>query len=352
LNDCCDPSKWKSSNCKRELQDAEMTILVTGGAGYIGSHMVWRLLDAGEKVIVADSLDTGFDWAVAPEAKLEVGDVGDPAYLDGILKGGDIEAIIHFAGSVIVPESVTNPLKYYDNNTAKSRTLIAKAVEHGVGNFIFSSTAAVYGNVGDEPVAEIAPKVPESPYGWSKLMVEQILADTAAAHDFRYTALRYFNVAGADPKGRTGQSTKGATHLIKVACETAAGKRSSMQIFGTDYPTRDGTCVRDYIHVTDLVDAHYLALERLRSGGKSLTANCGYGDGYTVLEVIDAVKRASGKDFEITMAPRRAGDAVSVVANPGTAMREFGWKPTCHDLDLIVRTALDWEKTLALRNRV
>lgn len=329
-----------------------MSILVTGGAGYIGSHMVWRLLDAGEKVVVADSLATGFDWAVAPEANLSIGDVGDPEFLDGILNDGAVEAIIHFAGSVVVPESVSNPLKYYDNNTAKSRTLIAKAVEYGVGKFIFSSTAAVYGSVGDEPVLETVPKIPESPYGWSKLMVEQILADTAAAHDFRYTALRYFNVAGADPAGRTGQSTKGASHLIKVACEVVAGKRSAMEVFGTDYPTRDGTGIRDYIHVTDLVDAHYLGLKRLRSGAQSLTANCGYGMGYTVLEVIEAVKRVSGKDFEVTMSPRRAGDAISVVANPETAMRELGWKPNCNDLDLIVRTALDWEKSLALRNHV
>jgi UDP-glucose 4-epimerase len=329
-----------------------MTVLVTGGAGYIGSHMVWRLLDAGEKVIVADSLATGFDWAVAPEASLSIGDIGDPEFLDRILKDGAVEAIIHFAGSVVVPESVSNPLKYYDNNTAKSRTLIAKAVEYGVGNFIFSSTAAVYGSVGEEPVAESAPKVPESPYGWSKLMVEQMLADTAAAHDFRYTALRYFNVAGADTQGRTGQSTRGATHLIKVACETAAGKRPSMEIFGADYPTRDGTCIRDYIHVTDLVDAHYQALKRLRTGAASLTANCGYGKGYSVIEVVEAVKKASGNDIDVTMSPRRAGDAISVVANPATAMRELGWKPACDDLDLIVRTALDWEKSLALRNRV
>jgi UDP-glucose 4-epimerase len=329
-----------------------MTILVTGGAGYIGSHMVWRLVEAGEKVLVADSLVTGFDWSVAPDARLEVGDIGDPEFLDGILGNGNVEAIIHFAGSVVVPESVANPLKYYDNNTAKSRTLMAKAVEHGVGKFIFSSTAAVYGSVGEEPVVESALTVPESPYGWSKLMVERMLADTAAAHDFRYTALRYFNVAGADPKGRTGQSTKGATHLIKVACETAAGKRPFMEIYGSDYPTRDGTGIRDYIHVTDLVDAHYLALERLRRGGASMTANCGYGSGYTVLEVVDAVKKASGIDFEVTISPRRAGDAVSVVANPGTAMRELGWKPACDDLDLIVRTALSWEKSLALRNRL
>ena len=329
-----------------------MTILVTGGAGYIGSHMVWRLLDAGEKVVVADSLVTGFDWSVAPEAQLAIGDIGDALFLDSVLGDGAIEAIIHFAGSVVVPESVANPLKYYDNNTAKSRTLMAKAVEHGVGKFIFSSTAAVYGSVGEEPVVETALTIPESPYGWSKLMVERMLADTAAAHDFRYTALRYFNVAGADPKGRTGQSTKGATHLIKVACETAAGKRPSMEVFGTDYPTRDGTCIRDYIHVSDLVDAHYLALARLRNGGGSITANCGYGSGYTVLEVVDAVKRVSGNDINVSFSPRRSGDAISVVANPGTATREFGWMPACNDLDLIVRTALDWEKSLTLRNRL
>jgi UDP-glucose 4-epimerase len=329
-----------------------MTILVTGGAGYIGSHMVWRLLDAGEKVVVADSLVTGFDWSVAPEARLAVGDVGDPGFLDSILGEESIEAIIHFAGSVVVPESVTNPLKYYDNNTAKSRTLMAKAVEHGVGKFIFSSTAAVYGSVGEEPVIETALTIPESPYGWSKLMVERMLDDTAAAHDFRYTALRYFNVAGADPKGRTGQSTKGATHLIKVACETATGKRSSMEVFGTDYATRDGTCIRDYIHVSDLVDAHYLALARLRHGGTSMTANCGYGNGYSVLEVVDAVKKASGNDFAVSFSQRRIGDAVSVVANPGVAMQELDWKPACNDLDLIVRTALNWEKSLLVRNRL
>jgi UDP-glucose 4-epimerase len=329
-----------------------MAILVTGGAGYIGSHMVWRLLDAGEKVVVADNLVTGFDWSVAPEAKLAVGDIGDPDFLDSLLEGGLIEAIIHFAGSVVVPESVANPLKYYDNNTAKSRTLIAKAVEHGVSQFIFSSTAAVYGSVGEEPVLETAPTFPESPYGWSKLMVEQMLADTAAAHDFRYSALRYFNVAGADLQGRTGQSTKGATHLIKVACETAAGKRPAMEVFGTDYPTRDGTGIRDYIHVTDLVNAHYLALSRLRAGGASLTANCGYGSGYSVLEVVDAVKRAAQVDFEVKVSSRRPGDAVSIVADPGIAKREFGWIPVCDDLDLIVRTALDWEKSLALRNRI
>ncbi|MGB8818260.1 MAG: UDP-glucose 4-epimerase GalE [Rhizobiaceae bacterium] len=329
-----------------------MAVLVTGGAGYIGSHMVWRLLDAGETVLVADRLTTGFDWAVAPEAKLEVGDIGDARFLDRIFGSYAIEAIIHFAGSIVVPESVSNPHMYYTNNTANSLQLIAKAVEHKVAAFIFSSTAAVYGSVGPEPVVETAPKFPESPYGHSKLMVEQILADTAAAHDFRYTALRYFNVAGADPKGRTGQSTKGATHLIKVACETAAGKRRSMDVFGTDYPTPDGTCIRDYIHVTDLVNAHFLALERMRNGGSSLIANCGYGSGYSVMDVIGAVKKVSGRDFDVNFAGRRIGDAVSVVANPAVAAREFGWVPEHNDLDTIVQTALNWERALQRRNQI
>ena len=329
-----------------------MAVLVTGGAGYIGSHMVWRLLDAGETVVVADRLSTGFDWAVAPEARLEVGDIGDPQFLDRIFGSYRIEAIIHFAGSVVVPESVSNPHMYYVNNTVNSLQLIAKAVEHKVGEFIFSSTAAVYGSVGSEPVVETAPKFPESPYGHSKLMVEQILADTAAAHDFRYTALRYFNVAGADPKGRTGQSTKGATHLIKVACETAAGKRGSMDVFGADYPTPDGTCIRDYIHVTDLVNAHFLALQRMRNGGASLVANCGYGSGYSVLDVIAAVKEVSGLNFAVNFAGRRIGDAISVVANATVAGKEFGWKPEHNDLESIVQTALNWERALLVRNQI
>ncbi|MGL4490395.1 MAG: UDP-glucose 4-epimerase GalE [Rhizobiaceae bacterium] len=329
-----------------------MAILVTGGAGYIGSHMVWRLIDAGESVVVADRLSTGFEWAVAPEAKLMRGDIGDAAYLDSIFRSNDIEAIIHFAGSIVVPESVADPLSYYDNNTVKSRLLIEKAVQHKVDKFIFSSTAAVYGNVGSEPVKEQAPTLPESPYGRSKLMTEFMLADTAAAHDFRYTALRYFNVSGADPKGRTGQSTVGATHLIKVACETATGKRKSMQVFGTDYDTPDGTCLRDYIHVSDLVNAHYLALQRLRSGGTSLVANCGYGKGFSVLDVINAVRKVSGQDIVAEFAERRSGDAVSVVANSDRAQAEFGWRPEHDDLEFIVQTALDWEKSLARRNQI
>lgn len=327
-----------------------MAILVTGGAGYIGSHMVWKLLDAGENVVVADRLSTGFNWAVAPEAMLEVGDVGDPAFVDALFVRHEIEAIIHFAGSVVVPDSVSDPLTYYDNNTVKSRLLIDRAVSAKIDKFIFSSTAAVYGNVGSEPVTEAAPQLPESPYGRSKLMTEWMLKDVAAAHNFRFTALRYFNVAGADPAGRTGQSTKGATHLLKVACETAIGKRQSIQVFGTDYPTRDGTCLRDYIHVTDLVNAHYLALNRLRAGGGSLIANCGYGRGFSVMDVINTVKKVAACDFEVQFAPRRPGDAVAVIANADRAREELHWRPEHDDIEAIVRSALDWEKLLKFKN--
>ena len=327
-----------------------MSVLVTGGAGYIGSHMVWELLDAGEEVVVLDRLSTGFDWAVAPEAKLVVGDIADRERVGQIIAAEKVDAIIHFAGSVVVPDSVSDPLAYYDNNTVKTRALIEAAVRGGVRHFIFSSTAAVYGSAGAEPVAEDHPLSPASPYGRSKLMSEWMLADAAAAHDFAYTALRYFNVAGADPRGRTGQSTRGATHLIKVASEAALGKRSHLDVFGTDYPTPDGTCIRDYIHVGDLVAAHRLALKRLREGGGSLVANCGYSRGYSVLDVVDAVRRATGRDFEVRMSGRRAGDAVSVVADSTRARAEFGWQPKLDDLDLIVEHALSWERSLATRN--
>ena len=327
-----------------------MTILVTGGAGYIGSHMVWKLIDCGERVLVADRLSTGFEWAVAPEAELRRGEIADDNFREGLFAKGDIEAVIHFAGSIIVPESIADPLGYYGNNTCVSRALIESAVRHGVKHFIFSSTAAVYGNVGLGPVSEDTMLLPESPYGRSKLMTETMLADTAAAFKLRYTALRYFNVSGADPKKRTGQSTKGATHLIKVASETALGKRHSMQIFGTDYDTPDGTCMRDFIHVSDLAEAHYLALLRLRAGGGSLVANCGYGKGYSVLQVIDSMKRMSGVDFKTENVGRRPGDAVTVVANADRARRELGWAPIHDDLDFIVRTALEWEDALTRRN--
>jgi UDP-glucose 4-epimerase len=324
-----------------------MAVLVTGGAGYIGSHMVWELIENGEEVVVIDRLSTGHAWAVAPKAKLIVGDIGDAALATSVIRTHKVDAIIHFAESIVVPESVSDPLGYYENNTCKTRTLIEAAVCENVCNFIFSSTAAVYGSCGSKPVSEYAPPAPESPYGVSKLMSEWMLRDAAAAHPLRYTALRYFNVSGADPRRRTGQSTPGATHLIKVACETATGKRPFMQIFGKDYPTLDGTCVRDYIHVSDLANVHYLALQRLRSGGENLVANCGYSRGYSVFEVVDSVRRISGRDFPVHMASRRPGDAASVVADAKLARKEFGWKPQLDDLDIIVRTALNWERSLA-----
>ena len=329
-----------------------MAVLVTGGAGYIGSHMVWALVDAGEDVVVLDRLSTGFRWAVAPEARFYEGDIADAALLSAIFAENSIDAIIHFAGSIVVPESVADPLSYYENNTVKSRALIAAAVAAKVPHFVFSSTAAVYGTPeGIEPVLESAALRPESPYGSSKLMTEIMLRDTAAAHDFTYTALRYFNVAGADPRGRTGQSTAGATHLIKVACEAALGKRGGMDVYGTDYPTPDGTCVRDYIHVSDLANAHLKALQRMRAGGGSIVANCGYGRGFSVLEVLEQVKAVSGADFPVRLAGRRAGDAVLIVANPSVAMKELGWTPEHDDLSFIVRTALDWEDHLGKRNQ-
>ncbi|MBO6538820.1 MAG: UDP-glucose 4-epimerase GalE [Rhizobiaceae bacterium] len=327
-----------------------MATLISGGAGYIGSHMVWRLLDTGEDVVVVDRLSTGFDWAVPVEAELVVGDIADQELVEATIKRRNVDAIIHFAGSIIVPESVSDPLGYYLNNTVKSRALIESAVRTGVEHFIFSSTAAVYGSPEQVPVTEDETLKPESPYGTSKLMTELMLRDTAAAHPLRYTALRYFNVAGADPRGRTGQSTKGATHLIKVASETATGKRDYMEVFGTDYPTPDGTCIRDYIHVSDLADAHYLALKRLRAGGESIIANCGYGRGYSVLEVIDAVKKVVGRDLDVRISGRRPGDAVSIVANSDRAQREFGWTPALDDLETIVSHALAWEESLAKRN--
>lgn len=323
-----------------------MTVLVTGGAGYIGSHMVLALLDAGDKVVVVDNLSTGFRSAVPPPAILIEGNVGDQELVRRVIDEHGVRAIIHFAGSIVVPDSVADPLGYYLNNTVNSRALIEAAVQTGVKNFIFSSTAAVYGNPKSIPVMEDAELRPVSPYGTSKLMTELMLADTAFAHDFRYVALRYFNVAGADPAGRTGQSTPRATHLIKVACETALGKRPSMDVFGTDYPTVDGTCVRDYIHVADLVAAHMAALKHLEAGGKSDVFNCGYSSGYSVLEVIEAVKRAAGEPFPVNLGPRRPGDAEAIVADSAKIRGALGWRPTLADLDLIVTHALAWERSL------
>ena len=324
-----------------------MTILVTGGAGYIGSHMVLALLDAGDTVVVIDNLSTGFRSAVPAPAVLIEGDVGDQDLVQRVIAKHGVRAIIHFAGSIVVPDSVADPLGYYLNNTVNSRALIAAAVATGVKNFIFSSTAAVYGNPKEIPVKEDADLKPVSPYGTSKLMTELMLADTAFAHDFRYVALRYFNVAGADPAGRAGQSTPRATHLIKVACETALGKRPSMDVFGTDYASPDGTCVRDYIHVTDLVAAHMEALRYLEGGGTSDVFNCGYSSGYSVLEVIEAVKRAAGGPFPVTLGPRRPGDAEAIVADSAKIRSRLGWVPKLADLDLIVTHALAWERKLA-----
>jgi UDP-glucose 4-epimerase len=326
-----------------------MSVLVTGGAGYIGSHMVLELVDAGERVVVVDNLSTGFKWAVAPQAELVVGDVGDDDLVRAVIRRHNVSAIIHFAGSIVVPESVSDPLGYYLNNTVKSRALIESAVKTGVNHFIFSSTAAVYGNPTENPVSEAATPAPMSPYGSSKLMTEIMLRDTAHAHDLEAVALRYFNVAGADPQGRSGQSTPNATHLIKVACETALGKRAGMEVFGTDYPTPDGTCIRDYIHVKDLARAHMSALDYLRKGGKTDIFNCGYSKGYSVLEVIEAVKRASEVDFPVKLSPRRPGDPAAIVAASAKIRETLGWVPQHDDLDKIVAQALAWEKQLATR---
>jgi UDP-glucose 4-epimerase len=324
-----------------------MTVLVTGGAGYIGSHMVLELLDAKEKVVVLDNLSTGPAWAVPKAARFVEGDVGDQPLLQRVIETEAVESIIHFAGSIVVPDSVIDPLGYYLNNTEKSRALIETAVKSGVVRFIFSSTAAVYGMPGDKPVSEHDPLKPLSPYGASKLMTEVMLADTARAHALRYVALRYFNVAGADPGGRSGQSTPRATHVIKVACEAALGKRSHLDVFGTDYPTADGTCVRDYIHVTDLVRAHMVALRHLRAGGDSDVFNCGYGRGYSVLEVVDAVKRVCGRGFDVRLAPRRPGDPAVIIAASDKIRSHLGWTPDHDNLDGIVRHALRWEERLS-----
>ena len=323
-----------------------MSVLVTGGAGYIGGHMVLALLDAGEDVIVLDNLSTGFRWAVPPQVKLVVGDFGDGETLERIFSTHDIEAVAHFAAKIVVPESVADPLAYYENNTAKARSLIAAAVRHKVKHFIFSSTAAVYGEPPVPQVTEDTPQAPINPYGRSKLMVEWMLKDVSAAHDLRHVALRYFNVAGADPQGRLGQSTPNATHLIKVAVQAALGHRNGMDVFGTDYPTRDGSCIRDYIQISDLIAAHMLALKHLRAGGASLTCNCGYGRGLSVLEVIDVVKRVSGVDFPVRISGRRAGDPAALVAGAERIRAELGWAPKHDDVEGIVAQALNWERRL------
>jgi UDP-glucose 4-epimerase len=328
-----------------------MTVLITGGAGYIGSHMVHALADAGERVIVLDNLSTGFDWALPRDVPLIIGETGNQPLVEGMMAQHDVDAIIHFAASIVVPDSVSNPLGYYRNNTVNSRALMESAVKSGVRLFIFSSTAAVYGDPAKVPVSEDDRTLPVSPYGSSKLMTEIMLRDAARAHDMRYVILRYFNVAGADPQLRTGQSTKGATHLIKIAAETALGRRAKMDVFGTDYPTPDGTCIRDYIHVTDLVRAHADALTYLRRGGGPQTLNCGYGHGFSVLEVIDAVKRVAKKDFRVERSGRRAGDPAQIVAASDRIRAVLGWQPQFDDLTTIVSHALAWERKLMARGQ-
>ncbi len=328
------------------LKDA-CTVLVTGGAGYIGSHAVHALLDKGWRVAVIDNLSTGFRWAVPGDAAFFEGDIADSALVARIIGEEKVGAILHFAGSIIVPESVSDPLKYYDNNTARSRALIEAAVNGGVRHLIFSSTAAIYGMPDKSPIDEAMPPAPINPYGASKLMTEWMLRDAAAAHDFNYCALRYFNVAGADPDARSGQSTAAATHLIKVAIEAALGKRDHVAVFGTDFATPDGTGVRDYIHVSDLADAHVLALEHLVAGPEtSHTLNCGYGHGYSVLEVLDAVDRVAGTKIERRIQGRRDGDPPVLIADSRAIRQHFGWMPRHDDLDTIIGHALAWERKL------
>ncbi len=323
------------------------SVLVTGGAGYIGSHAVLALIDRGWDVAVIDNLTTGFRFAVPDGVAFYDGDIEDAALLARIFEQRGIGAVMHFAGSIIVPESVENPLKYYHNNTAKSRALIEAAVTGGVRHMIFSSTAATYGIPEVSPVSEDSPKLPINPYGMSKLMTEIMLADTAKAHPLNYCALRYFNVAGADPQARSGQSTAGATHLIKVAVEAALGKRDNVGVFGTDYATPDGTGVRDYIHVSDLAAAHVLALEALiAQPGRSLTMNCGYGRGFSVMEVLDAVDRVTNRKLTRVLGPRRAGDPDALISDNRRIMETLPWKPEHADLDKIIAHALAWERKL------
>lgn len=329
---------------------ARPSILVTGGAGYIGSHAVLALRDKGWPVVVVDNLSTGFRWAVPEDVPFVEADIGDASAMDALLSAHNIGAIVHFAGSIIVPESVEQPLKYYKNNTANTRTLLECAVKAGVSHFLFSSTAATYGIPQSVPISEDAPTAPINPYGMSKLMSEFMLADVARAHPLNFCALRYFNVAGADPQGRSGQSTAGATHLIKVAVEAALGKRDHVSVYGTDYATPDGTGVRDYIHVADLAEAHVLALEALMANPQqSLVLNCGYGRGFSVNEVLDAVDRVSGVTLKRQVEARRPGDPDALVADNRQILELLPWQPKYQDLETIVAHALAWERQLHQR---
>ncbi len=324
-----------------------MTVLVTGGAGYIGSHMVHALVEAGESVVVIDNLSTGFSRFLPKGVQLLVGDAANENLVESAIAAHRVESIVHFAGSVVVPDSMRDPLAYYRNNTMTTRSLLTAAVKCGVNRFIFSSTAAVYGNPDQMPVPEHAPTRPLSPYGSSKLMTEIMLRDTASAHGMNYVVLRYFNVAGADPQARMGLATVGATHLLKIAVEAATGQRAKIDVFGTDYPTPDGSCIRDFIHVSDLAQAHRSALSYLRAGGASATLNCGYGRGYSVLETIEAVRRVSGRNFAVQYAPRRPGDIMTMIADTSRIRSVLDWTPQYDDLDTIATHALAWEWKLS-----
>jgi UDP-glucose 4-epimerase len=323
-----------------------MTVLVTGGAGYIGTHMVRALLEGGESVVVIDNLSTGFSAFLPEGVPLFVGDAADENLVEGVIATHGVKSIIHFAGSVVVPDSMRDPLAYYHNNTMTTRSLLNAAVKSGVDRFIFSSTAAVYGNPDQVPVPESAPTRPLSPYGSSKLMTEIMLHDVASAHGMNYVVLRYFNVAGADPQARMGLATVGATHLLKIAVEAATGQRAKIDVFGTDYPTPDGSCIRDFIHVSDLAQAHRAALSYLRGGGRSATLNCGYGRGYSVLETIEAVRRVSGRNFAVQYSPRRPGDIMTMIADTSRIQATLDWTPQYDDLETIARHALAWEEKL------
>src|SRR3984893_13748274 len=323
-----------------------MTVLVTGGAGYIGSHMVQALAEAGESVVVIDNLSTGFSAFLPEGVPLFIGDAGDENLVEGVIAQHNIESIIHFAGSVVVPDSMRDPLGYYRNNFMTARNLLNVAVKRGINRFIFSSTAAVYGNPDLVPVPEHAPTRPLSPYGSSKLMTEIMLHDVASAYGMQYVVLRYFNVAGADPQARIGLATVGATHLLKIAVEAATGQRAKIDVFGTDYSTPDGSCIRDFIHVSDLAQAHRAALSYLRGGGASVTLNCGYGRGYSVLENIEGVRGVQMRHFAVQFAPRRSGDIMTMVADTSRIRSVLDWTPQYDDLDTIAAHALAWEEKL------
>jgi UDP-glucose 4-epimerase len=327
-----------------------MSVLVTGGAGYIGSHTVYALLDRGDAVVVLDNLSTGVKAQVGAQAAFVQGDVADTGLVRKVVADHGVDAVIHFAGSIVVPDSVADPLGYYDNNVVRTRALIQAVVETGVKQFIFSSTATVYAEDAAQPLAEESRKAPISPYARSKLMTEWMLEDVSRAHDFRHIVLRYFNVAGADPAGRTGQSTPKATHLIKRAAQVALGRIPQLDIFGTDYPTPDGTGVRDYIHVTDLAAAHLLALDALRAGAATTSYNCGYGRGFSVRQVIDGVEAVIGRPLPAREGPRRPGDPPTLISDPSRIKRELGWKRGHDDLNGIIRSAIDWERRFNARN--